>query len=959
MPSLQGLGRHIREQISQNERDAPHLGLTAELRSELLKEQLRIAAREGDQTAIHLLAKLDAAEAETKFAALRRRLSDKDITLKVVLSKTGEAVRGLSELDNRVLSLTRHITQSTAAIGAHTLKYAAMVAAIGQAVGVVTALGNAAITASGSLLLVPAAGLTAAAILATVKTGLRGFSDALKESDPKKYAEDLAKMAPAARDTATTIKALGPAFDGLRLDVQQRLFAGMSTEVSALGIRYLPVLHTGLGAIAAALNTTAHSLAGFLTQARTTGDIGLIFGNASTAVGNLGRALVPVLTVLRDVAAVGSTFLPALTASAAAAASKFASFIENARESGKLALWIGNAIGVLHQLWTLLDNLRSIVVSVFHAATTAGIDTLGVLVRLTGKVADFLHSAQGIQALQQLFGGLAAVAAGLGPILDAVGHVLVSAIAPAVALLGPQLGHAIASLAPGFVALGKILASLAPLFGAAAQFLADLLVPALQVAQPVVAELSFHLSKTVALLGKSFGDAIRTLGPSLVRLAVAVAPLIDQFGSLAIKAVGLAAEGFAQLADAAGPLIGQLGGALLDALTASLPAWGALGSLLSTVVLATLQALTPVLPVVVDAVRQLAEVIARNLADATPTLVEIGRQLAGAVVTIVQGLLPSLPQLIDAALNLVVALLPLLPPLLRLGAALLPGLIEVTLALVPVLVQAIGVVADLARAITPLVSGLADFLVPVVKDAGLAVADSFKIIADGVTGGLKILRGFIDWVSAIFRGDWSGAWQIMVNVGRVGVDAFLNIVRDGLDLTLRLFTNLPDNIKKTIVDNTVTALRNAGRQIMASLVQGITDGFVWVRDKLVSLTDWIKSWKGPPSKDRTLLVGNGRLIMDSLVTGFEDGEPAVRDYLTGLTRRIPVTLGIDGQQVTSFGTPPLPISLTTGSPSPATGDIGTLVDAVRELAGRPIVVQIDATEIARATADGNRLLGRR
>jgi hypothetical protein len=58
---------------------------------------------------------------------------------------------------------------------------------------------------------------------------MQGFSDALKESDPATFAEEVGKLAPAARDTALAVRSLAPVWSELRLDIQQRLFAGLGT----------------------------------------------------------------------------------------------------------------------------------------------------------------------------------------------------------------------------------------------------------------------------------------------------------------------------------------------------------------------------------------------------------------------------------------------------------------------------------------------------------------------------------------------------------------------------------------------------------------------------------------------------------------------------------------------------------------------------------------------------------
>jgi phage-related protein len=935
MPTLAGLGVEIRRQVQQNERDAPHLGLTAELRTELLKEQLRIAAREGDQTAIRLLAELDAAEAETRFQALKRQLSQK-ITLKVALEQTGQAVRGLRELDDGVTNLGTSLARTTGAVGAQTLKYAALAGAATGAANEVIGLGSAAITASGSLLTIPAAGLTAAAILATVKTGLSGFGDALKETDPAKFAEDLAKMSPAARDTAVQIRALAPALTALRLDVQQQLFAGLSTEVDALGQRYVPVLRTGLAGIAGELNTTAHGLAAFLDQAGFAGDLSTIFDNARQAVANLGSALGPLLSIFRNVATVGSGFLPALTAGVGALALKWAEFIGQARESGRLAGWMQAGIDAARQFGTLLGNFVSIVASVFRAISGGGTGTLSVLVSITDKIDQFVRSASGIRALQQIFGGLSAVAAGLNPLFDALGRVLVTQIAPAVAKLGPQLGASIASLAGGFEPLAGILVALSPLLSTAAQATAQVLVPALRAVQPVVAALVGPVQRVVQLLGSQLSQAITSqLAPALLKLANAAGPLIEKFGTLLVNALTITVGWFAQLADEGSDLAASFGGALLDVLGSALKAFGALASTGATVLLATLRALQPSLPAITSSIAQLAQVISANLAAATPTLIKVGQLLAQAVDTVVIGLLPSLPQLADSLLRLVVAAIGLVPPLLQLASAVLPGLIKIVTALLPVIEQVADLLAEVITDATPLVQFLADTLSPQIEAFGNVVGDVFAAVAAIVAGTLQSVRGVIEFTLGVLTLDWDKAWRGLGDIAQGDMRAISGVINSGADIVLQAVKSLGSSIVSTARLFLNDALVAPGKALIDGLIRGIESKFQQVKDLLAALTNMIGKWKGPPEVDRKLLTPNGKLIMQGLLVGLEDGTPAVRSYLTRLTADLPTTLPTVGA-----GTPPAsallrPVTINVyPQPGQSEAEIAAMVDRRLTFAGR-------------------------
>jgi hypothetical protein len=65
---------------------------------------------------------------------------------------------------------------------------------------------------------------------------------------------EVVKLAPAAQKFVNAIKALKPAFEDLRLDVQQRLFDGLDKTVTNLGNAWIPALKTTLGSYADTFN---------------------------------------------------------------------------------------------------------------------------------------------------------------------------------------------------------------------------------------------------------------------------------------------------------------------------------------------------------------------------------------------------------------------------------------------------------------------------------------------------------------------------------------------------------------------------------------------------------------------------------------------------------------------------------------------------------------------------------
>jgi phage-related protein len=81
----------------------------------------------------------------------------------------------------------------------------------------------------------------------------------------------------------------------------------------------------------------------------------------------------------------------------------------------------------------------------------------------------------------------------------------------------------------------------------------------------------------------------------------------------------------------------------------------------------------------------------------------------------------------------------------------------------------------------------------------------------------------------------------------------------------------------------IARFTDIGKQIIDGFIDGITSGFDRVKDLLGKLTDKLPDWKGPASRDRTLLKDSGRLIMSGLIAGIRSQESALKRTLTGVS----------------------------------------------------------------------------
>lgn len=333
-------------------------------------------------------------------------------------------------------------------------------------------------------------------VLATVKTGLTGIGDALKAAgeDPKKFAESLKGLAPAGRDFAIAYRQVSDSFKGVQFGTQQKLLAGWGAEVRKIGATYMPTLHAGMGGVASELNNIGKGVSGFVRQASTVRDVNTIFANTKQALQNATPAAGNLLSVVRDIATVGSAELPELATSLANGTARLKDFVAQARQSGQLAEWIDTGKMRLQQLGSVAGNVGSILGSVFKAATASGADFLSVLDNVTGRVADALKSPQGRDTLAAVFREARSAVDAFLPGIDAVGRALstsignfarsgalreaadaISDLAQSVAPLAAQLGGVAASALTSFAGAGKIAAgALAPIAGLVAGVLSAL-----------------------------------------------------------------------------------------------------------------------------------------------------------------------------------------------------------------------------------------------------------------------------------------------------------------------------------------------------------------------------------------------------------------------------------------------------------------------------------------------------
>jgi len=471
----------------------------------------------------------------------------------------------------------------------------------------------AAAPATGVLLLIPALAVAAGAGLLTLRVALSGMGEAFSAAlsgDPRKFAEAIESLSPAARLVAQEFQRLVPELHDIRDATQEAFFGPLQGRLTAIAATLLGPVRSGMVGVSAASAQVALGLGDIAAQAPTTALVAGGFDLARLAVAALLPGVLAIVLGVRDLGVVALPLLSQMSAATGGVAVQFGQWLSAIAASGQAVTWIQQALATLAQFGQLLLQVGGIIGAVLGAAQTSGAGALVTLTELLHSVNAFLSGTAGQTALVSIFTSLSQVGAALSPVLTAL-LVQLGLIAPFAAQIAVALGPGLASAVGS---LGQALVGLGPGFVAIAAGLSQGLIAA--------------------------GPGIIALAGALGMLLGSVGPLLPQLGLL----VGLVAGVLGQALVSVTPALIAVAGVVLRLLTAVAPLIPVLGQLVAVVAVALVQALDALLPAI-------EPIVAGLVSGLAPVLPELARAFAGLVAAVAP-LLPPLGALIGFVLRL-------------------------------------------------------------------------------------------------------------------------------------------------------------------------------------------------------------------------------------------------------------------------------------------------------------------
>lgn len=277
----------------------------------------------------------------------------------------------------------------------------------------ITALSGAVLELSGAL---AAAGSTAsilapalaqgAAATATFETGISGLGAAFKAisaNDGKAFAASMVGLGPAAKSVAVSAAVINKAFNGVKLNVQQALFAGLGDTILRLGSTILPTLNVGMQKVAQSFNSAFKSAASLASTPIFQGLISTIFADTAKNVDVLSGALSPLLTIFTNLYLVTRPYVSLLAVGFVNLLKQAAAYSSTAKGQSALNLAIQEGLVAIKELGQLAGAVFGLLTSVFRTSVNAGNSLIPTLTGIIKKTEGWVNSAKGQQDLINLF----------------------------------------------------------------------------------------------------------------------------------------------------------------------------------------------------------------------------------------------------------------------------------------------------------------------------------------------------------------------------------------------------------------------------------------------------------------------------------------------------------------------------------------------------------------------------
>lgn len=344
-----------------------------------------------------------------KDAFSKENNQDKNFFQRLGMSAATSFTEGFAEAAKGATGLISSIGSSIGNVGSKgpfaSVFGTLIVTGIPALIGLVLALGNQLGALINVVGLLPGALAIAAAAIIPITVAFQGFGDAISaimSKDPKKIAEALKTLTPAARTVALEFQKMLPFFDQLKKVAQQKFFAQIIGSITKVQKNLGPTLLAGFGNVAEKAGVFLKQLLAVFASPQ----VATIFKNIFDAAGRiyqiLGPALIAFINGLLSIANAAIPTILMLAQGFANALTQFGNFLSTAASNGDFKAFLDKFVAALGKLIEFGKSAYNLIETLFGGANQQGmaITIFDTILETIDGLTEFFKSERGQQALK-------------------------------------------------------------------------------------------------------------------------------------------------------------------------------------------------------------------------------------------------------------------------------------------------------------------------------------------------------------------------------------------------------------------------------------------------------------------------------------------------------------------------------------------------------------------------------
>lgn len=437
---------------------------------------------------------------------------------------------------------------------------------------------------------------------------------------------------------------------------------------------------------------------------------------------------------------------------------------------------------------------------------------------------------------------------------------------------------------------------------------------------------TFNAGKILSFLGSLKG--VLGLATGKVMLIVAAVALLalcvedffhflkgndSMFGEV-LSSMGIDAEevrnqllgAFGDVKDSLFDLFDTLKNTLGVAFEAIKPSIKSIIELLVKTVVQVLPVLSKVISVVSRVISKLAEAVLPILGEIIGKVISKVADIIGKIlpkiIGLIEKLFPLLEEMFDAALPIIVSLLDLIIPLLDVLFDVIDPLLDIVIMLFDVLTPIIGMLLQVLVPLLKLIAVVLEPIISIVKVLAKLIAGNLsrsiktlkailepiiKLIAGNLKIAIKnivtvittvigfiqrtienvkkIFSGIIDFITGVFTGNWSQAWDGIKTIFSGIWDQIKNVFSTVFDFFKEIGGNIVEGISGVFAD-AWNGIKNAWSGV-TDFFTGIWDG---IKGAFSAVTDWFSNvFSGAWNAVKNVFSAGGK-VFDGIVGSIKD-----------------------------------------------------------------------------------------